>query len=225
MPGPVVPVTTRAVELRGTAGRLEAFLEEPGDGLLAAAVFCHPHPVHGGTMHNPVVFRAAKGAVSAGVAALRFNFRGVGRSQGAHDGGRGEAEDVATVLEEMALQYPHLPLMIGGYSFGASVGLKVAMQSPRVAAVIGIGIATTLDSFDFLGGDERPLLLVQGDGDSFGPEATVRQLAERLGPHVQLEMIPGTDHFFEGVQDRVGMAVHRFCRELWGTPGAPETPR
>ena len=219
MPGPAVPDTTRTVEMRGPVGRLEALLEEPGAGPRAAAVFCHPHPLHGGTMHNKVVYRAAKEAVSAGVAVFRFNFRGVGRSQGVHDGGRGEREDLAVILEEMALQYPHLPLMVGGYSFGASVGLRVAMETSRVAAAVGSGLAVGSDAFDFLQGDERPLLLVQGDADAFGSEVAVRELARRLGTHVRLEVIPGADHFFEGAMEAVGSAVNRFCRTLWQEPG------
>jgi alpha/beta superfamily hydrolase len=219
MPGPVIPVTTRDVELRGPAGKLEALLEEPGPAPRAAAILCHPHPLHGGTMHNKVVYRAAKGAVSAGVAVLRFNFRGVGLSEGAHDGGPGEREDLAVVLGELALQYPHLPLMVGGYSFGASVGLRVAVENPRVAAGVGIGLALTSDSFAFLAGDDRPLLLVHGDDDPFGPEVDVRQLARRLGSHVRLELLRGANHFFDGALETVGAAVNRFCRQLWGGTG------
>jgi alpha/beta superfamily hydrolase len=157
--------------------------------------------------------------VSAGLAVFRFNFRGVGRSQGVHDGGRGEREDLAVILEEMALQYPHLPLMVGGYSFGASVGLRVAVENPRVAAAVGIGLAAGSDDFGFLQGDERPLLLVQGDTDQFGSESEVRKLAGRLGAHVRLEVIPGADHFFETTAEAVGATVNRFCRALWENDG------
>jgi alpha/beta superfamily hydrolase len=153
--------------------------------------------------------------VTAGLAVFRFNFRGVGRSQGVHDEGRGEREDLAVILEEMALRYPHLPLMVGGYSFGASVGLRVAMENPRVAAVVGIGLAAGSDDFGFLQGDERPLLLVQGDADQFGSEAAVREIAGRLGTHVRLEVIPGADHFLNGATEAVGSAVNRFCRTIW----------
>ena len=93
------------------------------------------------------------------------------------------------------------------------------MENPRVAAAVGIGLAAGSDAFDFLHGDERPLLLVQGDADAFGPEMVVRQLAARLGSHVRLEVVPGADHYFDGAQEAVGSAVNRFCRMLWGEPG------
>jgi alpha/beta superfamily hydrolase len=179
-------------------------------------------------MHSKVLYRAAKGAVAGGVVALRFNFRGVGRSGGVHDEGKGEGEDVRAAIDELAGRYPDLPLVVGGYSFGATVGLRAAQDEPRVRAAVGIGLPVLLSRFEFLVGDRRPLLLVQGERDPFGPGAEIQALARRIGDHVHSTVIPGADHFFEGCEERVGKAVRRFCQELsppGGEPGEERGPR
>ena len=126
-------------DFRGPAGRLEAILVLPETPPVAAAVVCHAHPLHGGMMHFKVVFRAAKALQSAGLAALRFNFRGVGRSEGAHDHGAGEQEDARAALFELQDRFPGLPLVLGGFSFGSVVALRVAARDPRVRAVFALG--------------------------------------------------------------------------------------
>ena len=113
-------------DIAGPAGRLEAVLMHPEGAPAAAAVVCHAHPLHGGMMHFKVVFRAAKALQHQGAAVLRFNFRGVGRSEGAHDHGRGEQDDVRAALAEMERRFPSLPLVLGGFSFGSAMALRVA---------------------------------------------------------------------------------------------------
>src|SRR5918911_2252526 len=121
-------------------GRLEAILKEPRDTQArAAALVLHPHPLHGGTMHNKVVFRTARGLNEAGAIALRINFRGTGQSTGTHDYARGEQEDARAGLDYLAAHYPRVPLIVAGFSFGARVGLEVGTRDPRVRALIGIG--------------------------------------------------------------------------------------
>ena len=129
---------TRRIEslfIPGPAGKIEAILEEPEDRTaLEAAVICHPHPRHGGTMHNKVVYRLARGLRRAGCVVLRFNFRGVNLSEGEYDDGRGEVEDAWSCLSEIRSRYPHLPAMIAGFSFGSRVALRVAAREVSLPA-------------------------------------------------------------------------------------------
>src|ERR671918_2684234 len=129
-----------AFDIAGPAGRLEAILMHPDGEPEAAAVVCHAHPLHGGIMHFKVVFRAAKALQRHGAAALRFNFRGVGRSDGTHDDGRGEQDDVRAALDELERRFPGLPLLLGGFSFGASMALRVAATDARPRALFALGL-------------------------------------------------------------------------------------
>src|SRR5579872_5193346 len=131
--------TIRSFFLEGPAGRLEALLNQGTEQAKHAALVCHPHPLYGGTMHNKVVFHAMKALNSFGFSVLRFNFRGAGLSQGEHDHGNGEANDVRMALDWLEREF-HLPLILAGFSFGAAVGLRVACPDARVQAVIGLGL-------------------------------------------------------------------------------------
>ncbi|MEZ5397566.1 MAG: alpha/beta fold hydrolase [Bryobacterales bacterium] len=137
--------------LNGPAGRLEALHEGPEEGVKIerAAVVCHPHPLFGGTLHNKVAFRLARGIRATGAAVLRFNFRGVGQSGGEHDHGKGEQDDVRTAVAYMRDRYPGLPLVLAGFSFGSSMSLKVACTDPGVERVIGCGVPVDRASFGF----------------------------------------------------------------------------
>ncbi len=130
--------------------QLEAQLRQPKSALRGAVVLCHPHPVYGGTMDNRVIYRAAKCAAQEGFAALRFNFRGVGRSTGTFDQGLGEKDDVKAAMDWLGSKYPGLPLALVGYSFGAWVGLQVGCADPRIQAMVGLGLPLDLYDFDFL---------------------------------------------------------------------------
>ena len=197
-------------------GQLEAILKEPRQGPpRAAALVLHPHPLGGGTMHNKVVFRAAAALQDAGLVTLRINFRGVGQSSGEHDEGRGEQNDVLARIDHLAGQYPQLPLVVCGFSFGARVGLDVGIKDDRVQYLIGIG--TPLDKYDFtfLESCRKPLLLVHGEQDEFGDVKQLRQLAAELEnrTQVRLVVVPGSGHFFENGLDELKRAIADWINE------------
>lgn len=176
------------------ADRLEAEYW-PIEGATTAAVVCHPHPLFCGTMHSHVVFRMADACRKKGISALRFNFRGVGRSSGQHDEGRGEQDDVRDALDFLSEREPAAALWVAGFSFGAAVGGQVGVQDDRVRALLLVGAPIARWPMDFLRGSTRPKAFVSGDHDEFGPglEAFVESLPEpRRGWFVQ-----GTTHLFE----------------------------
>jgi alpha/beta superfamily hydrolase len=199
-------------DLEGPAGRLEAVLMTPPSPPVAVAVVCHAHPLHGGMMHFKVVFRIAKALQSAGLAVVRFNFRGVGRSQGAYDGGRGERDDVRAALDELERRFPALPVVAGGFSFGAVMGLHVGARDDRVGALLVVGYpATFLDEPAPLDGGGKPRLFVQGENDRFGNGNTLRGLVEPFPRGLSLVIIKDTDHFFDGRLDELQGAVRTWA--------------
>src|SRR5712671_3167033 len=129
----------RSIVLDGPVGRLEALLNAGVPEAAYAGLVCHPHPLYGGTLHNKVVFHAMKALNSFGFPALRFNFRGTGLSQGEHDHGVGEVDDVRAALDWLDHEF-HLPLIFAGFSFGAAIGLRAACPDDRVKAVVGLGV-------------------------------------------------------------------------------------
>jgi len=192
----------RSLFLDGPAGRLEALLNAGAEDATYAAVVCHPHPLYGGTLHNKVVFHTMKALNNFGYPVLRFNFRGAGLSQGDHDHGDGEEEDVRTALNWLDREF-HLPIIFAGFSFGAAVGLRAACPDERVRAVIGLGLPVaavddrTYD-FEFLQACMKPKLFVSGDRDQFGPRAKIEAVVGSLPEPKKLVIVPGADHFFEG---------------------------
>jgi len=209
----------RSLFLNGPAGRLEALLNAGAEHATRAALVCHPHPLYGGTLHNKVVFHAMKALNSFGYPVLRFNFRGAGLSQGEHDRGDGEEDDVRTALDWLDREF-HLPLIFAGFSFGAAVGLRVACPDTRVGAVIGLGLPVaavddrTYD-FGFLQSCVKPKLFVCGDRDQFGPRAKLEGVVRSLPEPKKLVIIEGADHFFEGRLRELREAI-----EAW-IPGVP----
>jgi alpha/beta superfamily hydrolase len=207
-------LTHRSVSLPGLAGNLEAlFWDVPAAANIPrlAAVVCHPHPLHGGTMHNKVVYQAAKTLHRAGLPVLRFNFRGVGLSQGAHDGGRGEQHDVRTALEFLARRFPGVPLLVAGFSFGAWVGLRVGCEDSRVVALAGLGMPVGSVDASYLSSCAKPMLLVSGDRDQFAPKEKLKAMGAgipaRARKFTELELIAGADHFFTGHLDELDRAL------------------
>jgi len=211
------PSSIRSLFLDGPAGRLEALLNMGAEGATHAALVCHPHPLYGGTLHNKVVFHTMKALNSFGYPVLRFNFRGAGLSQGEHDHGNGELEDVRTALDWLDREF-HLPLIFAGFSFGAAVGLRVGCSEARVNAVIGLGLpVSAIDDrvydFEFLQGCVKPKLLVSGDRDQFGPRAKLQGLVQALPEPKKLVMIQGADHFFEGRLRELRDAIEVWIKE------------
>ena len=172
-----------------------------------AAVVCHPHPQFGGTMHNKVVFRLSAALVEQGIPALRFNFRGVGRSTGVWDNGTGESDDVRAALDALAERYPGTPLLLAGFSFGAWVGLPVGCADPRVTHLVGAGVPVSLLSTDTLAGCVKPKLIVQGEQDEYGPRPALEQWFGRLSEPKRLTIVPGADHFFTHQQTEFTAAL------------------
>ncbi len=172
-----------------------------------AAVVCHPHPQFGGTMHNKVVFRITQALVDLGMPVLRFNFRGVGRSTGAYDDGRGEADDVRAALDTLAGRYPSVPLLLAGFSFGAWIGLPVGCADPRVTRLVGAGVPVSLLSANELAGCVKPKLIVQGAMDQYGPRVALESWYGRLADPKRLIIIPDADHFFTNQQTELYEAV------------------
>jgi uncharacterized protein len=186
-------------DIAGPAGRLEAILMHPEGPPAAAAVVCHAHPLHGGIMHFKPVFRAAKVMQAHGLAALRFNFRGVGTSEGVHDDGRGEQDDVRTALDECARRFPGLPLVVGGFSFGSVMAQRVAGADDRVRASFALGYPVrSVGDTSYLENVRKPRLFVQGENDVFGDGSAIRALVEPLTDRPTLVVVPGSDHYFNG---------------------------
>ena len=200
-----------SVSLRGPAGILEALLKVP-DAVDQAAVLCHPHPLYQGSMHSPVIFRASRALHHNGCATLRFNFRGVGRSAGTHDQGRGEKADVLAALEFLAARFPDVPLTLLGYSFGSRVGFEATAGDARVHRLIGIGVPVALGGMDFLADLDKPLWIVQGDRDEFGAVEEIRRLIEATPERARLIVIPGADHYFTGRLDLLEEALAGLAR-------------
>jgi uncharacterized protein len=198
----------RSLFLAGPAGRLEALLwtsatAEPP----FVALVCHPHPLYGGTMHNKVVFQTAKALHQRGASVLRFNFRGVEQSEGVHDRGQGEQDDVRTAIDYLAAEYPGRPILLAGFSFGSSVGLRVGCGDGRVTQVIGLGLPVNNIDMSFLRACEKPKLLIQGGSDQFGARASVEALFATLPEPKRLVIVEGADHFFTGQLDEVAAAI------------------
>lgn len=208
-----------SVKIPVSHGYLEATLREPeGEGEpRGAAVVCHPHPLHGGTMHTKAVFRTAQALNEAGLLALRFNFRGVGTSTGSYEEGVGEKEDVRAALDWLADEAPGLPLVVAGFSFGSIVGLSVGAEDERVRAMVGLGLPLELSDASFLADVGKPVLVVQGEHDQFASAAGVQEEARRWGDHVTMVAVAGADHFFHERFDELREAVREYFLE---GPGA-----
>lgn len=195
---------------------LEGSLAYPADQTLGGVVVCHPHPLYGGEMNNPVVLRASEVCQAAGLATLRFNFRGVGRSGGVHADGEGEQEDLAAALDFLEGQLESVPLGVAGYSFGAWVGSRLAHRERRVAALAAIAPPLAFHDFDFLAGSSRVTLLVGGSRDEYCPRDKLEALARRV-PGARVALIEGADHFFFGKLYPLGEAVASWAREWPGS--------
>jgi alpha/beta superfamily hydrolase len=212
----------RSLFLDGPAGRLEALLNAGTENATHAALVCHPHPLFGGTLHNKVVFHTMKALNNFGFPVLRFNFRGAGLSQGVHDNGDGEVDDVRTALDWLDSEY-HLPLLFAGFSFGAAVGLRAACADTRVQALIGVGTPVgpvvaesevpRAYTFEFLQQCTKPKLFISGARDQFGPRDKLEALIASAPEPKKLVMIEGADHFFAGRLHELRTAIETWVKE------------
>lgn len=205
--------------LEGPAGRLEAILWKPvaQQRPQLAALVCHPHPLFGGTMHNKVVYQAAKTLDALGLPVLRFNFRGAGLSEGTHDRGRGEQGDVKAAVDFLTDEFPGAPLLLAGFSFGCWVGLRVGCADERVQELIGMGTPVNSSDFSYLLGCGKPKLFVHGANDEHGALGKVEALVESLPGENRLVVVGQADHFFVGKLDQLDAAIRN-----WVTARHPE---
>ncbi len=201
-------VSSRVVtidDLRGPAGRLEGLLNTGAADARFAVVVAHPHPLGGGTMHNKVVYHAAKAFSSFGLPVLRFNFRGTGLSEGTHDDGRGEVDDVRAALDWMTAKYD-LPLLFAGFSFGSNVGLRACCGDARVHGLVGLGLPVRAEGRDYTYGflpgcGTVPKLFISGDHDQFSPRGTLEAVLVSAALPKEIIWVEGADHFFAGIAD------------------------
>ncbi len=186
------------LQIPATHGKLEAILKEPAGNVQGVALVCHPHPLGGGTMHNKVVYRAANGLVEAGLVALRFNFRGVGASTGAHDDGNGEQQDVKDALDYLTENYPNQAVTFAGFSFGSRFGIEAIADDERIKRIISIG--TPVDKYDFslIKHIRKPMLFVHGDSDEFATIEHLKEVIEQVeSPDKELVVFENCGHFFD----------------------------
>jgi uncharacterized protein len=211
-----LPRRIESHSIAGPAGKLEALLEEPEHGEpVEACLVCHPHPLFGGTMHNKVVYRIARGMRAAGAVVLRFNFRGVGSSEGVHDQGNGEVEDARAALAFLRERYPDLPYSLAGFSFGSRIALRLgcALQAPTPRRVIAVGFPTQRQDFDFLSRcDGIPKYFVQSSEDEHGPVWELETAFAEFAEPKHLEFIEAGDHFFAGALDELEAAIAAIAR-------------
>jgi alpha/beta superfamily hydrolase len=198
----------------GPAGRIEAILKEPAAPVTRAAIVCHPHPLFGGTMHNKVVYRIARAFQDAGFAVLRFNFRGTGRSQGEHDDGRGERDDLRAAMKFIEEKFPRAELWLAGFSFGSAVMLRAAACDERARAIVAAGVPASKYDFTEIARCNKPKQFIQGSLDQFGSVEDLERLFATLDEPKQLKIIEGADHFFKGHLTEVAQAVSEFIASV-----------
>ena len=200
--------------LRGPAGRLEALLNTGAPDAKYAVLVCHPHPLGGGTMHNKVVYHGMKAFRSFGLPVLRFNFRGTGLSEGEHDHGRGEQDDVRTALDWLDNEF-HLPILFAGFSFGSYVGLSVCCGDPRVKGLVALGLPVHAEGrdycYDFLSACGMSKLFISGTRDRYGPRSQIEAAMAMAASPKEMVWVEGADHFFVGKLDQVQRAIRNWC--------------
>lgn len=206
----------RTFFLNGPAGQLEAMLWTAPVSSVAprrVAVVCHPHPLFGGTMHNKVVFQIAKSLHQHGVPVLRFNFRGAGLSEGAHDKGRGEMGDVRAAIDYLKETFHGAGILLAGFSFGAFVGLRVGCEDARVKELVGAGLPVNGSDLSYLSECDKPKLILQSAHDQYGSRERTEILYEKMPEPKRLVFIEAPDHFFAGKLPRMGWELESWLAE------------
>ena len=193
---------------------LEGLLSLPTKPAQTGVVVCHPHPLRGGDMHNTIVAALSAGFQQAGMATLRFNFRGVGGSTGTHDDGNAEQDDVRSAVTFLLGRQSLSTVVVGGYSFGALVGMRAGAGDPRVHKLIGVALPIAARDASFLHDVTKPKLLISGDQDDYSPLSDLRAFTTKLPAPASLAVIGGADHFFVGQEDEVARAALAFLADL-----------
>jgi uncharacterized protein len=194
--------------LAGPAGKLEALLEEPEEQEPhAAALVCHPHPQHGGTMHNKVVYRIARGLRKKGLVVLRINYRGVNLSEGSYDHGNGETDDARSALSWLRERYPTLPYSLAGFSFGSRIALRIGCSLTDVRKVIAVGFVASYAGEPTLTSCSIPRVFISSTRDEFAPKERLEEMIAAAPEPKRLVLIEAEDHFFRGALDELERAV------------------
>ncbi len=194
----VTPPKAEKFFLDGPVGRLEAVIDRPGDaGTVGGAVVCHPHPQHGGTMHNKVAHTLARAFTKTGLETLRFNFRGTEQSEGDYDEGVGELDDALAAIAWMRDRHPAAPLWLAGFSFGAAIAVRAAVEE-RVSGLVSVAPAIYRFAKGLEGQPDCPWLVVQGDEDELVDVEETIQFVNGLEPGPELLVMEGAEHFFHG---------------------------
>ena len=201
-------------EIQGPAGTLEVLIDNPAGPARAAVVFAHPLPTEGGTMHTKVVFQGAKALARIGCAVLRFNFRGVGRSEGAWDEGRGEKDDYRAALDYFAGRHPGLELWAAGFSFGSYIALTCGAEDDRVCTLIGIAPPVHKYDYGIVAQSTKPKFIVHGEADELIPLRAVREFYAQLREPKELVEIDRANHLFEGQTGEVGDALEDLLEDF-----------
>jgi alpha/beta superfamily hydrolase len=204
----------RVRDIPGAVGPLEALVDLPAAAPRAAVVFAHPLPTHGGTMHTKVVFQGTKALTRIGCAVVRFNFRGVGRSAGAWDDGRGEMDDYRAALDYAAVQFPGVELWAAGFSFGSYIAMSCGADDDRVCALIGI--APPVDRYEFatLKVSTKPKFIIHGESDELISLTSVRAFYAQLADPKELVEIDRANHLFDGQASEVGDALEELLTDF-----------
>ncbi len=203
------------VIFNGPEGRLEGRYQHAKRDDAPVALILHPHPQHGGTMNNKVVYSLYHSFSRRGFSTLRFNFRGVGRSQGAFDSGLGELSDAAAALDWMQGHNPNATgCWIAGFSFGAWIAMQLMMRRPEINGFVAVAPPASIHDFSFLAPCPASGLMVHGDSDDIIPEESVAKLADKLGKQknitIDYNVVKGCDHFFRNHLDQMEKHVEKY---------------
>lgn len=195
--------------LRGPVGHLEILHETPDDNVRIerVAVICHPHPLYGGSMHSKIVFRLSRAARRANTAVIRFQFRGVGLSDGSYDEGRGEQDDLRAVLRHASESYPELPLIAAGFSFGSRIGLKVCCTGTSINRFLAVGTPVDYGDWGFLDHCTCPKFFLHATKDQYGSRKTMEAVFERAATPKKIVWIESINHFFDDALDALENAA------------------
>jgi alpha/beta superfamily hydrolase len=194
-------------EITGPAGPLEALLDLPESEPRAVAVFGHPHPLHGGTMHTKALYQAAKAMSRIGVAALRINFRGVGRSAGTFDAGPGEKDDFRAAITFAQERFPDIPVWAAGMSFGAWIAMTTGAEDARVSLLLGIALPVDRYDFSALNTCTLPKFIIHGESDELISIKLIRKFYAQIAEPKELVVLEDANHLFDGKTTDVGEAV------------------